>query len=261
MEKSFIVGLFILFFCSILLSAYLGKLFALLQAKRHPHHKFGSNKMIESAIFALMGLLIALAFYGARERFDIRRDLVIQEANAIQTAYSRLDLLPKDARTSAQTYFKQYLATRLAIYTKLPHVNHVLPQLNQSYQLQEDIWNISVKSCQQQKTSAICIVLLPALNNMFDLGNARIRSISIHPPSVILSTLIGIALMSAALSGYSSRNKSIFRTMHFIVYAFIISITFFVVIGLEYPSMNLISINYFSNVITDVENRINQTGS
>ena len=49
---------------------------------------------IEGATFALLGLLIAFTFSGAASRFDARRELIVQEANDVGTAYLRLDLLP-----------------------------------------------------------------------------------------------------------------------------------------------------------------------
>src|SRR5262245_16132661 len=54
--------------------------------------------VIEGAVFALLGLLIAFTFSGAAARFDTRRQLVVEEANAIGTAYLRLDLLPATAQ-------------------------------------------------------------------------------------------------------------------------------------------------------------------
>ena len=53
---------------------------------------------LEASIFGLMGLLIAFIFYGAGTRFDARRSLNVREANAIGTAYLRLDLLPAEAQ-------------------------------------------------------------------------------------------------------------------------------------------------------------------
>jgi hypothetical protein len=43
---------------------------------------------VEGAVFALIGLLLAFTISGALQRFDERRQLVIQEANAVSTAYS-----------------------------------------------------------------------------------------------------------------------------------------------------------------------------
>lgn len=47
--------------------------------------------IFDSAIFALLGLLLGFAFAGAADRLDKRRDLIVAEANDISTAYLRVD--------------------------------------------------------------------------------------------------------------------------------------------------------------------------
>src|SRR5262245_57741494 len=54
--------------------------------------------VVDGAVFGLLGLLVAFTFSGAAARFDLRRDLIVQETNAIGTAYLRLDLLPPAAQ-------------------------------------------------------------------------------------------------------------------------------------------------------------------
>ena len=56
---------------------------------------------MEGVIFGLLSLLIAFTFSGAASRFERRRDLIVQEANAIGTAYLRIDLLPAYRPTGA----------------------------------------------------------------------------------------------------------------------------------------------------------------
>jgi ABC-type Fe3+ transport system permease subunit len=51
---------------------------------------------VEGAVFALIGLLLAFTISGALQRFDERRQLVIQEANAASTAHDRLALFEGD---------------------------------------------------------------------------------------------------------------------------------------------------------------------
>src|SRR4051794_20747945 len=63
---------------------------------------------LESAVFALLGLLLAFSFSGALTRFDYRRQLVITETNAIGTAWLRIDLLPDDARAPMRDLFRRY---------------------------------------------------------------------------------------------------------------------------------------------------------
>jgi len=59
---------------------------------RIPNGPHGISPTVEAAIFGL--LLLTFIFWGAGTRFDNRRNLVVNEANAVATAYSRLDLLP-----------------------------------------------------------------------------------------------------------------------------------------------------------------------
>ena len=75
--------------------------------------------VVEGAVFALLGLLIAFTFSGAASRFDERRKLVVEEANAIGTAYLRLDLLPSAAQLDLRASFRRYLDARLAVYRDL----------------------------------------------------------------------------------------------------------------------------------------------
>src|SRR5262245_9943511 len=76
------------------------------QAARKPTAHEGTGP-IEAAIFALLGLLFGFAFAGATSRLEARRQLIVQEANDIGTAYLRIDLLPPDAQPAMRHAFRQ----------------------------------------------------------------------------------------------------------------------------------------------------------
>ena len=75
---------------------------------------------MEAAVFALMGLLIAFTFSGALDRFDKRRAQIVEEANAVGTAWLRLDLLPAPAQPDIRQSFRDYVDSRIATYRRLP---------------------------------------------------------------------------------------------------------------------------------------------
>jgi hypothetical protein len=75
---------------------------------------------MQGSVFSLYGLPIAFTFSGAPARFDARRHLVIEEADAIGTAYLRLDLLPDEAQPGMRELFPKYVDSRLATFRKLP---------------------------------------------------------------------------------------------------------------------------------------------
>src|SRR5688572_23037452 len=62
---------------------------------------------VEGAVFALMGLLVAFTFSGAAARLDARRTQIVDESNAIGTAWLRLDLLPPEAQPRLRDLFRR----------------------------------------------------------------------------------------------------------------------------------------------------------
>lgn len=93
----------------------------------------------EGAIFALMGLLVAFTFSGAASRIEKRRDLIVEEANAIGTAYLRLDLIPAAAQPALREDFRQYVDSRLAVYRAIPDIQAARDRLVDSAAIQNRI--------------------------------------------------------------------------------------------------------------------------
>jgi hypothetical protein len=90
---------------------------------------------VENAIFALFGLLLAFTFSGAVTRYDAHRQLIVEETNAIDVAYLRLDLLPPAAQPPLRQLFRDYATSRLHLYDAVS--NEVSPV---SEHLQQEIW-------------------------------------------------------------------------------------------------------------------------
>ncbi|MBK7352613.1 MAG: hypothetical protein IPI97_08465 [Nitrosomonas sp.] len=77
-----------------------------------------SSGLLDAAIFGLLGLLIAFTFSGTALRFDERRELVVHETNAIETAYLRLNLLSTETQPELRTLLRQYLDARSEVYRR-----------------------------------------------------------------------------------------------------------------------------------------------
>src|SRR5690348_15151123 len=73
---------------------------------------------VDAAVFGLLGLTLAFTFSGASDRLTVRRAQIVQEANAIGTAYLRLDLLPAADQPPIRALFREYLEARIEIYDK-----------------------------------------------------------------------------------------------------------------------------------------------
>jgi hypothetical protein len=111
--------LFVGLFAGILASLEVGYRIGGSKSKKNPEHTFEGNGAMEAAIFSLLGLLLAFSFSGATARFDARRQLIVQEANTIATAYQRLDLLPDADQPELRQLFREYLDARLQGFQKI----------------------------------------------------------------------------------------------------------------------------------------------
>jgi hypothetical protein len=207
---------------------------------------------IEGAVFGLLGLLIAFTFYGAAARFDARRQLIIDETNAIGTAYLRLDLLPDADRSALQNVFREYVESRLDAYRKLPDVQAAKAVYAQSQELQQKIWQRAVNACRKSGNSPATIVLLPALTQMFDITTTRLMSSQIHPPLIVFILLGVLALVSALLGGYDMAQGKSRNWLHAIGFAVIMALTVYVIIDIEYPRLGLIRVDAFDQALVDL---------
>jgi hypothetical protein len=108
----FAAGLFV----GMLVLLELGRRLRQRQRARHGESLGEGLGAVQAAVFGLLGLLLAFTFSGAASRFDARRQLVVEEANAIGTTYHRLDLLPPEQRQNLQQGMRDYVDARLALY-------------------------------------------------------------------------------------------------------------------------------------------------
>jgi hypothetical protein len=206
---------------------------------------------VEGAVFALMGLLIAFTFSGAASRFDQRRQLILEEANAIGTAWLRLDVLSTTARTELRGLFRQYLDQRLAVYAKLPDVVAAREELAKANASQGIIWNRVVAAC-QESPNALTAQVLPALNAMFDLASTRAAVTQMHPPGIIYLMLGALALVSSMLAGYAMSGGRARSWIHMLGFALIMAATVYLILDLEFPRTGLIRVDAADQLLIDL---------
>jgi hypothetical protein len=208
---------------------------------------------IEAAVFALLGLLIAFTFSGAVSRFDHRRHLIVEETNAIGTAYLRLDLLPVGAQPALRETFRQYVNSRLETYRKLPDIEAAKAEHSKSIKLQEALWTNAVAASQAQGASAASpMLLLPALNQMIDITTTRTMALQLHPPFIIFGMLFLVALASALLAGYAMAGGKDRKWLHVFGFALVIALTVYVILDIEFPRLGLIRVDAFDQAMVDL---------
>lgn len=212
---------------------------------------------MDGAVFGLMGLLLAFTFTGAASRFDERRALIVQETNAIGTAWLRLDLLQESPRAHARNLVRRYLDERLDAYRDVTDRARTETALAVVARTQAEIWNLAVLQSREDKSQPIAQLLLPSLNDMFDIATARVLASRQHPHPAIFGMLLLLVMASAFLLGFSQRKAERQSRLHLIGFAAITSLALYVIIDLEYPRVGLIRVDSFDRALVELRDSMN----
>jgi hypothetical protein len=208
--------------------------------------------VMEAFVFGLLGLLIAFNFTGAMSRFDVRRALITEEANAISTAYLRLDLLPAASREPLQAEFKTYTESRLEYFRNFNDRAATKKRAELHVQMQGKIWSQAVAACQSQPSTPATMLLLPALNEMIDITTTREMALRTHPPMASVILLACLALASSFLAGFAMRESSVRSWPHIITFLLMAGATLYLIMDVEYPRVGLVRVDSADFVLEGV---------
>jgi hypothetical protein len=238
-------------FCAMLAAAVAGHRLASGRRQKPDEATLVGTGAIDAAVLGLLGLLVAFWFSSAGTRLDMRRSLIVEEANAIGTAWLRLDVLPADVRTAEHDLFRRYVDVRLLQSRRPPRADDA--SLDERLTgLRHEIWGraiAAVPACASDQTAAI---LLESLNAMFDAATRHQAAFNAHTPTAILVLLVLVAAFSAALAGHDMGGRASFNWLHAIVFAGVVSVTIWVIYDLEMPRYGLIRVDNYDRTISDL---------
>jgi hypothetical protein len=95
------------------------------------------------------------------------------------------------------------------------------------------------------------LLVMPALNQMFDIQTVRVVATQIHPPLIIYAMLVSLALASALLAGYQSAAEKGYDWVHKIGFAAIVAFTVYVILDIEYPRLGWVRLDAIDQVLVN----------
>jgi hypothetical protein len=217
----------------------------------HPQHKPESGAT-EAAVFGLLGLLLAFTFSGAGARFDARREMILEEANAIGTAWLRIDLLPQASQQPIRDLFRKYVDERLATYRSVGNAADVQTALKRTSLLQQAIWKSAVAAAEEGHEAPQFTVVLPAVNDMLDIAAKRVAAAQLHPPMIIYLMIGLLALCGAVFVGYGQAEMKVRGPFYALAFAAVVSTAVFVTIELEFPRLGFVRIDAADQILVAV---------
>jgi hypothetical protein len=160
----------------------------------------GQEAYIVSAVLGLQALLLGFTFSLAIDRFDARRSLVVEEANAIGTAFLRTQVLEQPHRKAIGDILVAYTDNRIELAGLTPGGGAAHMQANDK--LVADLWRATLAAFPTIRSLDFSTGYLDSINTVINLDASRKAARTAQVPAEVFLVLFFYVAMSAGVMGY-----------------------------------------------------------
>ena len=190
----------------------------------------GDFGIILGATLTLLALLIGFTFSMAVSRYDQRKNLEEEEANAIGTEYLRADLLPAPDTAKVHGLLKKYTEERILFYTTRDP--ELIAKINaETADIQNQLWS-SVRSVAATQPTPVVALAVSGMNDVLNSQGYTQAAWWNRIPVPAWMMMIAIAVCCNILIGYSAHRRD---WRMFLIVPVAVSITFFLIADIDSP--------------------------
>jgi hypothetical protein len=151
-------------------------------------------------LFVLLSLLVSFTLTMAVSRYDHRRELVVREADAIETTYLRAATLGQPYQGNVEQLLRNYVDARIDLFAAGTDPAQVGQAVKHSNRLQQELWENLVAVSQSNRTST-AVPFMNSLNEVIDLESERLAAFENRIPLRVWMLIIVVALIAAFTRG------------------------------------------------------------
>ena len=193
-----------------------------------------------AATLGLLAFTLTFTFGLAAARFDTRRQVVLEEANAIGTSYLRAALLPEPQRSETRRLLREYVEVRL----KGIMPDRVQQAISESTRLHSRLWAQAVAAGEKDPRSIPIGLFIESLNEVIDLHSIRVMvGLRNRVPEAIWGALYFVAILAMTQIGYHEGLTSHKRSPAVLVLVLTFSAVMFLIADLDHPQEGLLRVS------------------
>ena len=196
---------------------------------------------VEAALLGVLGLLLGFTIAMSVSRFEQRQQDVLEEANAIGTAYLRTQILPGDQGNNIRQALHEYLNVRVQFGRAGTDAKRIDALRSEGARLQKQFWEEAAAYAQKEPLRSS--LLTQSLNQVIDLEAARWKGFNDHVPASVVYADAMVGLLAAMLVGYTYGLSGRRNLVSMCTLALAITIVLSVIIDLDRPRSGFIHVS------------------
>jgi hypothetical protein len=202
------------------------------------------NSNLQTGAMGLLALLLAFAFSMSATRYETRKQLLVDETNAIGTAWLRARMLAQPFQGAISRLMRDYTSARLNDYQVAILNDETLAAAENGLQrVQNELWSQTTGVSAQDPRPVPTGLFIQALNSAFDAASKRDAARENHVPQPVLYFLFVVTILTMALLGFGcglGDHRNLPATMALCV---LVSLVILVIMDLDRPRRGLIEID------------------
>jgi hypothetical protein len=205
------------------------------------------------AMLGLLAFMLAFTFGMAASRFDTRKQLVLDEANAIGTTYLRTAMLPEE-RDDIRALLRSYVDARLEAVRS----DRVAEAILRSEGIQGQLWSAATRVGLHHPESIVVGLFVQSLNELIDIHAKRVTAgLRNRIPGAIWLALLTIATLSLGAMGYHIGLVGTSRSLAIIVVAVSFSAVIALIADLDRPQEGTLTVS--QQALIDLQQSMNRS--
>jgi hypothetical protein len=210
---------------------------------------------IDTAVGGLLALILAFSFSMAAERFDLREEVIVKEANAVGTAFFRCSFLMPDEQAGCRQDLARYARLRVEFFDAAHHLDRLQEVIEKSEDLHQAIWDRVERSVPQRDTPSVA-QLIVSLNQLFDLNTDRVAAQRRVVPQEITVVTVALCFAWSAFAGYAFGLGSNRRFGAWLAFAGLVTLVVLTTLDLDRPGRGFIRPTRGNSVMEDVAKQL-----
>lgn len=205
---------------------------------------------VVGATLGLVAFLLAFTFGMAASRFEDRRQVLLEEVNALDAAYLRADLIDEPYRSAVHGLLKEYVALRL----DEARSDKLADDIKRPEQLQEELWDQVVAVSNAGPSTETKALFVASINLVIE-AQAKRTDMARHPiPSTIWLALYLITVVAMAKVGYQSGVSGPRRSAAMPSLSLTFTLVFVLIADLDRPLQGLLKVS--QQAMTDLQRKM-----
>lgn len=194
------------------------------------------------AMLGLLGLLLGFTIAMAVGRWDERRDIIVEESNAIGTLWLRAGFLDEPARDELRETLRDYTDARIVLGGSRDDLETWRAARAKSEILHAQIWSAIENANRAELSPAIMSSLIAAANELIDIHEMRLASIENYLPLSLLLLLVGVASVATSFLAWSFGAGTHNSRKAVLMLGALIAAVLLVIMDLNRPQRGMISV-------------------